>query len=103
MGFVRWVTCVAILSTLPVIVGCEAITGMITRESPQDAALSETVKEKLSADKAVNLERVDVKTNNGTVTLSGAVPSLEARERAIKLAWQVTGVKTVVDHLRVGK
>jgi osmotically-inducible protein OsmY len=35
--------------------------------------------------------------------LSGTVPSLDARERAIKLAWQVTGVKAVVNHLEVKK
>jgi hypothetical protein len=31
------------------------------------------------------------------------VPSLEAREHAVKLAWQATGVRTVVNHLVVKK
>jgi osmotically-inducible protein OsmY len=49
------------------------------------------------------LTGVDVKTTNGSVDLTGSVPSLEARERAVKLAWQVTGVQAVVNHLAVKK
>jgi osmotically-inducible protein OsmY len=49
------------------------------------------------------LTTVNVKTTDGSVDLSGTVPSLDARERAIKLAWQVTGVKAVVNHLEVKK
>ena len=46
---------------------------------------------------------VDVETNGGIVYLSGIVASLDARERAVKLAWEVSGVETVVNHLEVEK
>jgi BON domain len=43
-------------------------------------------------DKAFDLTSVNVKTTDGSVDLSGTVPSLDARERAVKLAWQVRGL-----------
>jgi osmotically-inducible protein OsmY len=49
------------------------------------------------------LTSVNAKTTDGSVDLSGTVPSLDAREHAIKLAWQVTGVQAVVNHLEIKK
>jgi osmotically-inducible protein OsmY len=101
MGFVRTIGFAVILSAFPVIAGCEAVTKMTQREGSEDAAISKAVKEKLLAEPAANLRRVNVETNDGAVVLSGLVSSLDARDRALKITWQVTGVKTVVDHLRV--
>jgi len=72
-------------------------------ETPQDAALGKAVKERLLAEKAVNISRVIVETRKGTVYLSGLVPSLSARERAVKIAWEATGVQAVVNHLQIGE
>jgi osmotically-inducible protein OsmY len=99
---------------LPVLMGCQAMTVKPSPdelplsppagvETPQDAALSKTVKDRLLAEKAVNLSRVIVETRKGTVYLSGVVSSLEARERALKIPWQVSGVQSVVNHLQVGE
>ena len=55
------------------------------------------------SDKASNLTRVDVDTNNGTVYLNGTVESPEQKSRAEQLAWQASGVKTVVNNLQVQK
>jgi osmotically-inducible protein OsmY len=49
------------------------------------------------------LPRVNVKTVDGSVNLSGTVLSLEAREHAVKLASRVAGVQAVVNHLEVKK
>jgi osmotically-inducible protein OsmY len=87
--------------TLSVVIGCQAMTGSIRMETPRDAAITPSVKESLTIEKTVNLTPVDVSTSNGTVYLSGVVPSLEARERAVKRAWTVSGVQTVVNHLIV--
>jgi hyperosmotically inducible protein len=70
-------------------------------ESPKDTAISQAVKEKLVSDKAGDLTRINVYTTDGAVELTGTVASLDARERAVKLAWQVTGVQSVVNHLVV--
>lgn len=72
-------------------------------ESAKDAPISKAVIEKLLADKTVDLTRVNVNTTDGAVELTGVVASLEARDHALKLAWQAPGVKSVVNHLHVEK
>jgi osmotically-inducible protein OsmY len=105
---------IAMTWILPFLIGCQAMTVKPSPhelplsppagfETPQDAALSKAVKERLLAEKAVNLSRVIVETRKGTVYLSGVVSSLEARERALKIPWQVSGVQSVVNHLQVGE
>ena len=71
--------------------------------SVDDATITASVKSKLVADKAANLTRVDVDTNNGTVYLNGTVDSAEQKSRAERLAWQAQGVKSVVNNLQVQK
>ena len=68
-----------------------------------DATVTASVKAKLVGDKASNLTRVDVDTNNGTVYLNGTVESAEQKSKAEQLAWQASGVKTVVNNLQVQK
>ena len=92
-----------LLVTFSLVMGCQTITEMTRRESEKDAAISKAVKEALLKDKTVDLTDIDVRTTDGSVDLSGTVPSLEAREHAIKLAWKVAGVQAVVNHLEVKK
>jgi hyperosmotically inducible protein len=68
-----------------------------------DAAITAAVKSKLVGDKAANLTRVDVDTNNATVYLNGVVETPEQKTRAEQLAWQAKGVKSVVNNLQVQK
>jgi hyperosmotically inducible protein len=79
------------------------ITELTRRESDKDAAISKAVKENFLKDKAVDLTDVNVRTTDGSVELRGTVPSLEAREHAVKLAWRAPGVQSVVNHLEVKK
>jgi osmotically-inducible protein OsmY len=72
-------------------------------ETPQDEALSKSVRERLIADKKADLGGVTVVSSSGTVYLSGTVKSLEAREQAIKIAWEARGVQSVVNRLEVEK
>ena len=44
---------------------------------------------------------IDVDVKNGVVTLQGTVPSEAARARALELARKNSGVKSVVDQLRI--
>jgi osmotically-inducible protein OsmY len=103
MKFVRQVIAAKLLIIFSLVVGCQTITEMTRSESDKDAVISKTVKETFLKDKAVDLTDVNVRTTDGSVDLSGTVPSLNAREHAIKLAWQVAGVKAVVNHLEVQK
>ena len=96
----------AALSFLPFVLGCQTMRSEATVEIPktetaQDQALSKSVRDRLLADKKVNLTGVKVVSNGGTVYLSGTVPSLDARQQAIKIAWNAPGVKSVVNALEV--
>jgi osmotically-inducible protein OsmY len=51
----------------------------------------------------VDLTGVKVVSNGGTVYLSGIVKSLDARQQAIKIAWEVRGVQSVVNSLEIQK
>ena len=86
-----------------VVAGCQSATGKTAGTNIDDATITASVKSKLVADKASNLTRVDVDTNNGTVYLNGTVESAEQKSRAEQLAWQASGVKTVVNNLQVQK
>jgi len=106
MRFTKQIVLFAALSMLPFVVGCqttqpEATVVIPAVETAQDQALSKSVRDRLLADKKVDLSGIKVVSNNGTVYLSGLVHSLDARQQAIKLAWEVRGVQSVVNSLEV--
>ena len=97
-GAVRTVAVLVVIAV--VVVGC-SMTGKGGGASVDDATITASVKTKMVADRAANLTRVDVDTNNGTVYLNGTVDSAEQKSRAEQLAWQAKGVKSVVNNLQV--
>jgi osmotically-inducible protein OsmY len=68
-----------------------------------DAAITTAVKSKLLADTDVSGMKIDVDTANGVVTLKGTVPSAVEKRRALQLAKETKGVKSVKDQLKIGK
>ena len=54
-------------------------------------------------DKKVDLTGVKVVSSRGTVYLSGTVQSLDARQQAVKIAWNAPGVQSVINALKVQK
>ena len=72
-------------------------------ETPKDEALSKSVLNRLLADKKADLSGIKVVSNNGKVYLSGTVKSLDAREQALKIAWESPGVQSVINGLEVEK
>jgi hyperosmotically inducible protein len=94
-------TLAVMLALLSVLTGCRAMTGKTTGQTVDDATITASVKSKLVADKATNLTRVDVDTNNGTVYLNGTVETPEQKTKAEQLAWQAKGVRAVVNNLQV--
>jgi osmotically-inducible protein OsmY len=103
MKFAPRIIAAKLLVIFSLVLGCQTITEMTRVESDKDAAISKSLKESFLKDKTVDLTDVNVKTTDGSVDLNGTVPSLEAREHAVKLAWRVTGVQAVVNHLEVKK
>ena len=98
----------AALSVLPFVSGCrmmrsEATVQIPTAETPQDQALSKSVRDRLLADKKVDLTGIKVVSSDGKVYLSGTVKSLDARQQAIKIAWNAPGVQSVINALEVQK
>jgi hyperosmotically inducible protein len=92
-----------LLVLVAVTTGCRSVTGKSAGTNVDDATITASVKSKLVADRASNLTRVDVDTNNGTVYLNVTVDSAEQKSRAEQLAWQAQGVKSVVNNLQVQK
>jgi len=94
---------VVLLMIFSLAAGCQSMTGKTAGQNVDDATITAAVKTKLVADKAANLTRVNVDTNNSTVYLNGVVDSVEQKARAEQLAWQAKGVKSVVNNLQVQK
>ena len=93
----------AVILTVFSMAGCEAMTGRTAGRNVDDATITSSVKTRLAADKVSSLTRVDVDTNNGTVSLNGVVETYEQKARAQELASQAGGVNKVINNLQVQK
>jgi len=91
------------LALLFFMTGCQAMTGATLGENIDDGTLTSYVKTKLASDKLVSLTRVGVETNNGIVYLTGEVETAEQKSRSGSLAFEVKGVKQVVNNLQIRK
>ena len=91
-------SCALVLATL---VADRAADARTVGQVIDDALIVASVKAKIAAEKLSNLVRIDVKSNDGVVTLSGTVDSLERRDRIVQIATWVDGVKRVVDDIHV--
>jgi osmotically-inducible protein OsmY len=49
------------------------------------------------------LQKVDLTVSEGRVHLTGTVPTADMRLQAVKLVWQVEGVRQVIDDIEVGE
>jgi len=94
-------TIAIVLMLASLVAGCQTMTGKTAGENIDDGTITASVKSKLVADKASNMTRVNVDTNNATVYLNGTVETPEQKARAEQLAWQVKGVKSVVNNLQI--
>jgi hyperosmotically inducible periplasmic protein len=89
--------------------GVQAVTNHLTATSSQatsesaDDKLSKRVEFELYSTKAVSLTGVQIQSHNGTVTLTGSVPSQAEKLLAEKVAQTVEGVRKVVNDLTVAE
>jgi osmotically-inducible protein OsmY len=74
---------------------------LIVACAQSDPGITTAVKAKMAADDTVKSYRIDVDTKDHVVTLSGAVDTPQARERAVEIARKTDGVRDVVDRLTV--
>lgn len=95
----RFMPVLAMLVALTI--GCTAISGKSARENVDDAKITASVKTKLAEEKVATLTKVDVDTNKGTVYLTGNVENAAIKARATQIAYEVSGVREVVNNLKI--
>lgn len=67
----------------------------------EDGALTAKIKSKMALDDTLKSRGINVTSDEGVVTLAGEVPSAAEHERAVQLARETAGVKSVRDQIRV--
>ena len=77
------------------------LTAPLVADKRDDGVITDQVRRRLFADPNVKGYTVEVETKDGVVTLTGTVETEKARAKAEKLAKKVSGVKGVVNKLRV--
>ena len=85
-------TALALLLVLSMAVGCS--------KAPNDAQITSDVQSRMNADSGLQGKQLSVQTENGTVTLSGAVDNDAERQAAARYASTVPGVKQVINNLQ---
>lgn len=70
-------------------------------DATSDTRITAEIKSKLALESDLSALKISVNTTDGTVTLSGSASSLEAIQKAMKLALSVDGVTQVVSSLQV--
>jgi osmotically-inducible protein OsmY len=71
------------------------------RDTSKDALLTAKVKTALLLSKSASALDVDVDSDDGTVTLTGAVPSDEIKAAVLDVTRDTAGVREVVDRIQV--
>jgi len=69
--------------------------------SAADSAISSEIRRKLSADADLSQYTIGIRTLSGRVTLSGTVGGYELRDRAVTLARDTDGVRSVDNRIVV--
>lgn len=67
----------------------------------EDATITTKVKSAVLAEPGLKTLQIGVDTKDGVVTLSGTVDTPVLKERAMQIAQQVDGVRSVVDNLSI--
>src|SRR5437016_5698615 len=98
-GWSGFLTGVPVLLTLTAAVACQTVTQETLQDHIEDAAITSAVKSKFIADKTLNA--VDIETVRNRVYLTGVVPTAKEKQRARELAFEIVGVLTVVNDLKV--
>jgi len=88
----RVILLVVLAAIISLVVSCTQTT---------DAGITGAIKTKLAADNRVRASEINVDTAIGVVTLTGNVDGQEAKDRALQLARETSGVREVKDMISV--
>jgi osmotically-inducible protein OsmY len=86
---------------LSMIVSLAAAIPALSQKKVQDGLITDRVRQRLVSDPEIKGYKVDAETKGGAVTLTGTVETERARAKAEKVTRKVSGVKSVVNKLRV--
>ncbi|MEW6117505.1 MAG: BON domain-containing protein [Nitrospirota bacterium] len=92
-------SCVVLVVAVFFAAGCATFTGKTAGQIASDTAITSKINAKIVQDPELAYLKIDVDTFEGNVTLSGQVPSAEARDRLVALAKATEGVKSVKQNL----
>ncbi|MEO8427180.1 MAG: BON domain-containing protein [Verrucomicrobiota bacterium] len=93
----------ALLCAAATLLAAPAFTchGGQTKPAITDGGITTAVESDLLFNKGVSPASIEVNTSEGIVTLSGAVDNLLAKERSVKIAESIRGVRGVIDRIAV--
>jgi len=87
--------------TLAILLPSLVVAGAPLAPQVDDASVASAIESEFITDTAVPSDEIDVLVDEGVVTLTGSVPHLLAKERAVHITEIVKGVRSVVDRLEV--
>ena len=96
LGSLALIVLLALAST-----GCKTLTGETLGENIDDTNITAEVKAKLAGEKGVTLTQIHVRTVQRTVYLTGSVQTAALKDRAGAIARGVSGVREVVNDVKV--
>ena len=76
-----------------------AVAGEKIKDAAHDAAITSKIKAKMALDDTVKARDIHVAYADGVVTLTGSVATASERKRAVDLARETNGVRSVSDKL----
>lgn len=98
--------CLALPGCVSLVIGAGATAGTAAmQERELGGAIDDTViHSKIAAaflENDVSLRRLSIEVHQGEVLLTGTVPNITHRVNAVRRAWQVEGVKTVINEIEI--
>ncbi len=96
----RWFAVLLVATSMQTMLSAPVQAAPATKKIT-DGGITFAVEQELVSEKGVFPNFVDVTTTDGIVTLSGSVIDLLAKDRALKIAESLRGVRAVVDQLTV--
>jgi len=96
----KWLPILLILAG-PQVLSLPVLQATTEKGQIDDRGITSAVERALDLEKGVFPDDVDVSTSQGVVTLSGPVSNLLAKERAVRIAASIRGVRGVIDRISV--
>lgn len=93
-------TVVALVGLMLLALACTSVN-QVTPSGLDDNAIEVEVRAKIAEDAASKALGIEVKVDNGVVTLSGHADSAEQRRKIGQAANDVKGVKSVINNIHV--